>query len=140
MTDRMKMIVVALSLYSLAAGVLFGAWMLLSYFPPKENGPELVNWIMLTLGTLIGHILTFLTGDWSNKPAAPTVPTTQGGFASVLRLATIAWLAVGFALLTGCAGLNVSWVATASYNTPATTNAIMTPGADVLPVKAASAP
>lgn len=31
--------------------------------------------------------------------------------------------------LTGCAGLSVSWVATASYNTPATTSATMTPGA-----------
>ena len=28
----------------------------------------------------------------------------------------------------GCAGLNVSWVATASYNTPATTSATMEPG------------
>ena len=32
-------------------------------------------------------------------------------------------------LLGGCAGLNVSWVATASYNTPASTTATMTPGA-----------
>jgi LPS O-antigen subunit length determinant protein (WzzB/FepE family) len=32
-------------------------------------------------------------------------------------------------LLSGCAGLNVSFVATATYNTPATTTATMTPGA-----------
>jgi len=32
--------------------------------------------------------------------------------------------------LTGCAGLNVSWVATASYNTPAITTATLTPGAE----------
>lgn len=32
-------------------------------------------------------------------------------------------------LLSGCSGLNVSWVATASYNTPATTSATMTTGA-----------
>jgi hypothetical protein len=32
-------------------------------------------------------------------------------------------------LLSGCAGLNVSWVATASYNTPAVTSATLTPGA-----------
>ena len=38
-------------------------------------------------------------------------------------LATMAAL-----VLSGCAGLNVSWVATASYNTPATTSAILTPG------------
>ena len=37
-------------------------------------------------------------------------------------------------LLTACAGLNVSWVATASYNTPATTTSTMTPGAEK-PVK-----
>ena len=36
--------------------------------------------------------------------------------------------------LSGCAGLNVSWVATASYNTPATTSATMTPGVEK-PVK-----
>ena len=28
----------------------------------------------------------------------------------------------------GCAGLNVSWVATATYNTPASTQATLTPG------------
>jgi hypothetical protein len=32
-------------------------------------------------------------------------------------------------LLSGCAGLNVQWAATATYNTPATTITTMTPGA-----------
>jgi hypothetical protein len=41
-------------------------------------------------------------------------------------------------LLTGCAGLNVAWVFQASYNTPATTSATMTTGAQP-PAKAASA-
>ena len=35
------------------------------------------------------------------------------------------------AFLTGCAGLNVSWVATATYNTPASTQAILNPGATI---------
>lgn len=34
-------------------------------------------------------------------------------------------------LLTGCAGLNVSWVATATYNTPASTQAVLNPGATI---------
>ncbi len=38
-------------------------------------------------------------------------------------------------VLAGCAGLNVQWAATATYNTPATTSAIMTPG---IPAVAAS--
>ena len=37
-------------------------------------------------------------------------------------------------LLTGCAGLNVSWVATATYNTPANTQATLTPGAVIDPM------
>lgn len=41
-------------------------------------------------------------------------------------------------LLAGCAGLNVAWVFQASYNTPATTSATMTTGAQP-PAKAASA-
>jgi LPS O-antigen subunit length determinant protein (WzzB/FepE family) len=32
-------------------------------------------------------------------------------------------------LLSGCAGLSVSWVATATYNTQAVTTSVMTPGA-----------
>lgn len=40
-------------------------------------------------------------------------------------------------LLAGCAGLNVQWAATATYNTPATTTSTMTPGVvrPVAPVK-----
>ena len=33
-------------------------------------------------------------------------------------------------LLSGCAGLNVTWVATASYNTPAVTQSVMMPGVE----------
>jgi hypothetical protein len=32
-------------------------------------------------------------------------------------------------LLSGCAGLNVQWAATMTYNTPAVTAVTMTPGA-----------
>jgi hypothetical protein len=49
--------------------------------------------------------------------------------ATLVALTTVALLA-----LSGCAGLNVSWVATASYNTPATTTATMSPGVDTSPV------
>lgn len=31
--------------------------------------------------------------------------------------------------LTGCSGLNVQWAATATYNTPASTQTTMNPGA-----------
>lgn len=34
-------------------------------------------------------------------------------------------------LLSGCAGLNVQWTATATYNTPAVTTTTMNPGAIV---------
>ena len=33
-------------------------------------------------------------------------------------------------LLPGCAGLNVQWALSASYNAPATTTATLTPGAE----------
>jgi hypothetical protein len=33
--------------------------------------------------------------------------------------------------LSGCAGLNIQWALTATYNTPATTTATLTPGAIV---------
>lgn len=53
-----------------------------------------------------------------------------------MRLATIL---ISTVLLAGCAaGLNVAWVFQASYNTPATTSATMTTGAQP-PAKAASA-
>ncbi len=32
-------------------------------------------------------------------------------------------------ILTGCSGLNVQWAATATYNTPASTQTTMNPGA-----------
>ena len=35
---------------------------------------------------------------------------------------------LAIAPLTGCAGLNVQWALTATYNTPATTTATLTPG------------
>ena len=40
--------------------------------------------------------------------------------------------------LSGCAGLNVQWTATATYNTPAVTTATMNPGAILPPLVAAS--
>jgi len=42
-----------------------------------------------------------------------------------MKSLTIALLA---SMLAGCSGLNVAWTATATYNTPATTTATMTPG------------
>lgn len=45
-----------------------------------------------------------------------------------MRKTPIALAVLAAAGLSGCAGLNVSWVATASYNTPASTIATMTPG------------
>jgi hypothetical protein len=42
----------------------------------------------------------------------------------IIKLASVL-VVVG---LVGCAGLNVTWVATATYNTPATTSATMLPG------------
>jgi len=34
------------------------------------------------------------------------------------------------AMLSGCSGLHVNWVATASYNTPAVTQSVMMPGVE----------
>ena len=42
-----------------------------------------------------------------------------------MKSLTIALLA---STLAGCSGLNVTWAATATYNTPATTTTTMTPG------------
>lgn len=41
-------------------------------------------------------------------------------------------LAVFVLLLAGCAGLNVQWAATATYNTPAITTATMKPGEPIV--------
>lgn len=38
-------------------------------------------------------------------------------------------------LVSGCAGLNVQWAATATYNTPAVTQATMNPGNQPTPTK-----
>jgi hypothetical protein len=59
-------------------------------------------------------------------------PAKEGGFASIRALLLLAAISLTLCFATGCAGLNVSWVATASYNTPATTSATLTPGKSVL--------
>ena len=80
--------------------------------------------------TLVGLGVYHLNAPEVPDVKAPPVAPGQGGFARPLLL-------VALALLAGCAGLNVQWVATASYNSPASTQAVLTPGG---PLQAAPVP
>ena len=123
---------IALMLYAACYAILFGTWVAVVFLKPT-GAEALVSYIIATLGALTGHILTIVdpnrpTGDAAAPPNSPT----QGGYATIPTL----WIVALAALLAGCAGLNVQWAATATYNTPATTQATLTPGA---PQQAASA-
>jgi hypothetical protein len=130
MTARMKMILIALGLYTLAAGALFGAWLAISYWPPAKNGDALANWILVTLGALVGHIFTVLTGDWTKDqpadapkptdattlpapgaapavadPGKPALPAAATGRISLPILAVVIMCAFALLHLQGCASL-----------------------------------
>lgn len=86
-------------------------------------------WPDLDTGAIVGAAQSTIAGLGLYHFGTMERPTgssdgNQRGHALPLMLATVAALAV----LVGCSGLNVSWVATASYNTPAVTQAVMTPG------------
>ena len=126
---------ISLMLYAACYAILFGTWVAVVFLKPT-GAEALVSYIIATLGALTGHILTIVdpnrpTGETTTPPSSPT----QGGYATVPGMCLVALAA----LLAGCAGLNVQWALAATYNTPATASATMTPGAAApLPAPAAS--
>jgi len=122
-----------IALYALGYLVLFGGWLAL-VLAKTPGADTLVEFIQATLGALTGHILTMINPRAQSAPPASPGDKQAGRAMPFLLLI----LAAGAALaLGGCAGLNVQWAATATYNTPASTTATMTPGAATA-VKAAT--
>jgi len=123
-----------IALYALGYLVLFGGWLAL-VLAKTPGADTLVEFIQATLGALTGHVLTMINPRAQSAPPATSPGDKQAGRAMPFLLLI---LAAGAALLIGgCAGLNVQWAATATYNTPASTTATMTPGAATA-VKAAT--
>ena len=123
-----------IALYALGYLVLFGGWLAL-VLAKTPGADTLVEFIQATLGALTGHVLTMINPRASSAPPAASPGDKQAGRAMPFLLLI---LAAGVALaLGGCAGLNVQWAATATYNTPASTTATMTPG-EATAVKAAT--
>jgi len=123
-----------IALYAVAYLMLFGGWLAL-VLAKTPGADTLVEFIQATLGALTGHILTMINPRGPSAPPAASPGDKQAGRAMPFLLLI---LAIGAVLLMGgCAGLNVQWAATATYNTPASTTATMTPGAATA-VKAAT--
>jgi len=102
--------------------------------PIPASVPLLIAALIITIGHAIYNAM--LNRSASNKPPAAASPGDKQAGRAMPFLLLI--LAAGAALaLGGCAGLNVQWAATATYNTPASTTATMTPGAATA-VKAAT--
>jgi hypothetical protein len=122
------------STVKLVVGILLlSAWIGLVitkvFFPALQSDGIIAALQMALAGLGVYHITSQPTTPL-DAPKAPSVnpmapvaaPPSQAGRAHPFFL-----LAIALAL-SGCAGLNVQWVATASYNTPTVTAVTMNPG------------
>jgi len=122
-------------LYAAVFVALLGGAIDLVHSAVNPMSSSLFEFILTALGALLGHVLTLINPRGQSAPPAASPGDKQAGRAMPFLLLI---LAIGAALLMGgCAGLNVQWAATATYNTPASTTATMTPGAATA-VKAAT--
>jgi hypothetical protein len=113
--NDLKFNLFTLMLYGFGFLVLFVAWMLMLYFPPKAGATEAITYIVGALGTLAGHIFTKAgSGSRSVTHQVDGVSVTeratgaaaaQGGFISWQLLALIA-IAVLAGSLAGCASVS----------------------------------
>jgi len=133
--NNLKLTFIAIGLYSTAYLVLFLTWALILFNAKSVSDPaQFIAYIHEALIALTAHVLTILN---ASPPAPPTGAVTaapaspQAGFVTPNFFGFLLGLVLlgALLLLTGCAGLNVSGVVTATYNTPATTQATLTPGA-----------
>ncbi|MDB5965863.1 MAG: hypothetical protein JWQ72_2363 [Polaromonas sp.] len=114
-----------------ALSVWIGAIVARHFWPDVDVGQLLASAQLALVGLGVYHLSgAEVPARPPAPPAAPPADLGRGGQGGSVILALLVLVAICLMLvtLTGCAGLNVSWVATASYNTPASTTAVMTPG------------